>query len=114
MTRTPNRSIIRTMLTFPPKAVYEPECFLSREVNLTIDGEEYNVQYIVIIRMDKVDDVAPKITDIDVEGIPNLDDYTFAPNLSDEEQERRDNKRDAIYEEARKVLLNFYKVEVTP
>ena len=99
------------MIQFSENAIFETECFLSREAILTIDGEQHEVQYMVIIRMEGVDASTPKITEVVVEGIPDLDDYTFAPNLTAEERERRENKRDHIYKEAGEILAEYYKVE---
>lgn len=97
-----------------PHAVNETECFICREAVLTISGEEYRVEYLLIISMKDADAVAPKITSIDIEGIPDLDDYTFSPNLSEEEEERRMTKRDDIYTQVESILCEYYKVEVTP
>jgi hypothetical protein len=97
-----------------PNAINETECFICREAVLNINNEEYRVQYLVIIEMKDADAIAPKVKDIEIEGIPDLDDYTFSPNLSEEEDERRMTKRDGIYEQAKVRLLKHYAVEVTP
>ena len=91
--------------------VNETECYLSREANVTVDGVEHNVQYLAIIRMEDGDCNVPTITEITVEGIPDLDDFTFAPHLSDEEYERRENKRDEVYAAVTKILCAHYKVQ---
>jgi hypothetical protein len=85
----------------------ETECYLSREANITLDGEEYNIQYQVIIRMENGDCATPKVSEVNIEGIPDLDDYTYAPNLSDEETERRLDNRDDVYSRV-KALLNLH------
>jgi hypothetical protein len=85
------------MIHFNNKANHETECYLSREATVTVDGEQHLVNYLIIIRMDQADDTIAKIVEIDVETIPDLDDYTFGHNLSEEEQERRHNKCYHIY-----------------
>jgi len=91
--------------------VNETECFLCREANLTIDGQEHRVQYMIILNMKGNSDKQPVISEIVIEGIPDLDDYTYAPNLSDEECERRQTKRDSVYESAKEIFNEYYGVE---
>ena len=89
----------------------ETECYLSREANITLEGVEYNIQYQVIIRMENGECSIPKVSEVNIEGIPDLDDYTFAPNLSDEETERRMNIRDHVYIAVRDILNAHYGVK---
>jgi len=99
------------IINFNNNQVNELECFLSREANITVDGVEHNVQYLVIIRMEDGDGNVPFITEVTVEGIPDLDYFTFAPNLSSDEFERRENKRDEVYAAVTKALEIHYKVQ---
>ena len=89
----------------------ETECYLSREATITLEGVEHNVQYQVIICMEDGDCATPKVTEINIEGIPDLDDYTYAPNLSDEEAERRLDNRDGVYTEVQDILNVHYGVK---
>lgn len=92
------------------KSYNETECYLCREANITVDDEGYNVQYQVIIEMADGECNAPTIIQVEVEGIPDLDDYTFIGGLTEKEEERRVNKRDHIYAEVQKILNSHYKV----
>jgi hypothetical protein len=99
------------MIQFPNKPVFDKECFLSREAVITVDGEDHTVDYLIMIHMDGVDTSVPTITEILVEGIFALDDYAFASNLPEEEQERRYDKRDHVYKTVSEILSEYYKVK---
>ena len=104
------------MIKFLPNSIQETECFLCREANITTkDGTEHRVEYQIIIKMADRDSTVPVITEIQVEGIPDLDDYTYdyCLNISEEEMERRINVREDIYEQVKQALYSFYKVKVT-
>ena len=92
----------------------ETECFLSRQATLTVDGEEYCVDYLVIINMDENSATVPTITEVEIEAIPDLDDYTYASGLTEAEAERRMDKRDHILNEVQTILNEYYKVEGAP
>ena len=113
MTLAPLTGNIDTMIQFNiPNLVNETECFLCREANLTIDGQEHRVQYMIVFKMEGTADKQPTIGEIVIEGIPDLDDYTYAANLSDEEIERRLLRRDFVYESAKEIFSEYYGVAV--
>jgi len=93
-----------------PNLVNETECFLCREANLTIDGQEHRVHYMIVFKMEGTADKRPTIGEIIIEGIPDLDDYTYAANLSDEEFDRRQQKRDSVYNSAKEIFNEYYGV----
>ena len=114
LTLAPQTGTIHTMIQFDlPNVNNETECFLSREANLTINGQEHRIFYMIIFMMKGNADRYPTITEIVIESIPDLDDYTYAANLSDEECERRQVKRDEVYEAAKEIFNKYYNVEST-
>lgn len=114
MTLAPQTGTIHTMIQFDiPNLVNETECFLCREANLMINGQEHRVHYMIVFKMEGTADKYPTIGEIVIEGIPDLDDYTYASNLSDEEFERRQVKRDEVYDEAKEIFNKYYGVDST-
>ena len=97
--------------------------FLGREatVHLSVDDPTFlqlakgiapslpiKVSYILDGELDSGDSTTPRITDVGVESIDTIDDWAYANGLSEGEQERRMDIRDAIYATVETRLRNHY------
>ena len=86
----------------------ETECYMCRSAKIMVEDGPYEVDYQVIITMTDPSGTIPKITEVHIEQIPDLDDYAFGPGLSEDEEDRRQRKRDMVYDVAQQLLNAHY------